>query len=64
MRLQNRPSLFRKFGSRKLAKGIRRAAERRTKLSFEPLETRNLLTTVTFLQGSAGYAGQQDTVIF
>ena len=61
---QNGPSLFRKFGSRKLAKGVRRAAERRTKLSIEPLEARNLLTVATFRFGDAGYVGQQDTVIF
>jgi hypothetical protein len=33
-------------------------------LSFEPLETRNLLATMTFQHGVGGYAGTQDTVIF
>ena len=64
MRLQNRPSLFRKYRGRKLAKGVRRTARGRTQLSLEPLETRNLLATTTFQQGVSGYDGQQDTVIF
>ena len=40
MRLKNRPSLFRNFGSHKLSKGVRRKSERRIKLGIEPLEAR------------------------
>lgn len=42
----------------------RSSAHRRSRLSFEPLETRNLLATLAFQQGVGGYEGQQDTVIF
>ena len=64
MPLKNRPSLFRKFGSQKLSKGVRRKSERRLKLSIESLESRQMLAVTTFQHGVAGYEGTQDTVIF
>ncbi|MCC7474332.1 MAG: DNRLRE domain-containing protein, partial [Pirellulales bacterium] len=46
-------------------KGCRRSAsQRRSRLSFESLERRELLAVTTFQFGASGYEGQQDTVIF
>lgn len=61
---KNRPSAFRKLQGRRLAKGSHSAQTRRTNLSIEPLETRNLLAVAMFQQGAANYAGQEDTVLY
>lgn len=64
MRRKNRASKLGLFGSRKLAKGPRRKAQRQSRLSLEQLEARNLMAVTTFQHGVSGYAGTQDTVIF
>ncbi len=35
-----------------------------SKLTFENLEARQLLTTTVFQQGVGGYSGQEDTVLY
>ena len=66
MRRKTKAALQGRFGRgsnrKRVASG--RAAQRRSRLSFESLESRNLLAVTTFQFGVGGYEGQQDTVIF
>ena len=65
MRGKTTAALQGRFGKGSNRKGRKRSsAQRRSRLSFEPLETRNLLAVTTFQSGAGGYEGQQDTVIF
>jgi len=60
----NRATKFGVLGNYKLKKGPRRRQQRKSRLSLEPLEARNLMAVTTFQHGVSGYEGTQDTVIF
>src|SRR5262245_51876681 len=66
MKSQNTAAKFGKF-SRKRMCSRKTRSKRRSQLSFENLESRNVLATLTFVDvgsAEAGYHGTHDTLLF